>query len=58
MFLEGLVERDLNSLGKVKEWVVFGSSHVKSSIAERIQDDVPASLAFMQRGLTVARQSG
>lgn len=33
------------------EWFVFGAAHVKSSIAERIQDDVPASLAFMQRGL-------
>lgn len=43
MFLEGLVGG---------QWVVFGSAHVKSSIAERIQDDVPASLAFMQRGLT------
>ena len=32
-------------------WLVFGAAHVKSSIAERIQDDVPASLAFMQRGL-------
>lgn len=32
-------------------WQVFGAAHVKSSIAERIQDDVPASLAFMQRGL-------
>lgn len=34
-----------------KEWLVFGSAHVKSSIAERVQDDVPASLAFMQQGL-------
>jgi hypothetical protein len=33
------------------EWLVFGSAHVKSSIAERIQDDVPASLAFMKQGL-------
>jgi hypothetical protein len=32
------------------QWLVFGAAHVKSSIAERIQDDVPASLAFMQRG--------
>lgn len=34
-----------------EEWLVFGAAHVKSSIAERIQDDVPASLAFMKRGL-------
>lgn len=32
-------------------WGVFGAVHVKSSIAERIQDDVPASRAFMERGL-------
>lgn len=32
-------------------WRVFGAAHVKSSIAERIQDDVPASRAFMERGL-------
>lgn len=30
---------------------VIGAAHVKSSLAERIQDDVPASLAFMERGL-------
>lgn len=42
LFLEGL-------LGG--EWRVFGAAHVKSSIAERIQDDVPASRAFMERGL-------
>jgi hypothetical protein len=33
------------------EWFVFGAAHVKSSIAERIQDDVPASLAFKKHGL-------
>ena len=42
MFLEG-------KLGD--SWVVFGAAHVKSSIAERIQDDVPASNAFMKKGL-------
>lgn len=52
LFLEGLVEKDDKMFGKLKEWVVFGSGHVKSSIAERIQDDVPASLAFMDRGYT------
>ena len=29
---------------------VFGGAHVKSSIAERIQDDVPASVAMMGAG--------
>jgi hypothetical protein len=43
LFLEG------NHGGR---WLVFGTAHVKSSIAERIQDDVPASLAFMANGLT------
>lgn len=41
LFLEG--KRD-------KDWRVFGAVHVKSSIAERIQDDVPASRAFINRG--------
>lgn len=43
LFIEGRKNGD--------EWVVFGAAHVKSSIAERIQDDVPASLAFMENGL-------
>jgi hypothetical protein len=30
---------------------VVGAVHVKSSLAERIQDDVPASRAFMEHGL-------
>jgi BsaWI restriction endonuclease type 2 len=42
LFIEGQGERG---------WLVFGAAHVKSSIAERIQDDVPASRAFMERGL-------
>ena len=43
---------DLFLDGKVGDaWRVFGAAHVKSSIAERIQDDVPASRAFMERGL-------
>lgn len=33
------------------EWQVFGAAHVKASIAERIQDDVPASNTFMDKGL-------
>jgi hypothetical protein len=41
LFLEGESE---------KSWRIFGVAHVKSSIAERIQDDVPASRAFMERG--------
>ena len=42
IFIEGLVK---------KTWTVWGAMHVKSSIAERIQDDVPASKAFMDKGL-------
>jgi hypothetical protein len=33
--------------GRADSWKVFGAAHVKGSIAERIQDDVPASLALM-----------
>jgi hypothetical protein len=29
---------------------IFGGVHIKSSLAERIQDDVPASLAMMEAG--------
>lgn len=43
LFLEGR---------KGLQWLIFGAAHVKSSIAERIQDDVPASRAFMRVGLT------
>jgi len=32
-------------------WVVVGGAHVKASLAERIQDDVPASRALMSAGL-------
>lgn len=32
-------------------WRTFGAAHIKASIAERIQDDVPASQAFMAAGL-------
>jgi hypothetical protein len=43
---------DLFLEGRVGDrWGVFGAAHVKSSIAERIQDDVPASRAFMERDL-------
>ena len=42
LFLEG------ETAGSFK---IFGAAHVKASIAERIQDDVPASQAFMTAGL-------
>ncbi len=43
LFLEGRTDPDT--------WRIFGAAHVKSSIAERIQDDVPASTVFMNEGL-------
>jgi hypothetical protein len=52
LFLEGKVAADGGVFGTHQKGVVFGSAHVKSSIAERIQDDVPASRAFMDLGLT------
>ncbi len=42
IFLEQVVGRN---------WEILGAVHVKSSIAERIQDDVPASRVFMDNGL-------
>ncbi len=42
LFLEGWLH---------DHWRIFGAAHVKASIAERIQDDVPASRAFMTAGL-------
>lgn len=33
------------------EWAVVACLHVKASLAERIQDDVPASVALMSKGL-------
>lgn len=32
------------------DWKIFGVIHMKASIAERIQDDAPASRAIMQKG--------
>ena len=48
LFLEGHVANNIPTLGG---WKIFGGVHVKASIAERIQDDVPASLSLMQAGL-------
>ncbi len=42
-----LFAEDINGISST----VVGAVHVKSSLAERIQDDVPASLAFMKHGL-------
>lgn len=41
LFLEGYHDN---------KWHVFGIGHAKSSLGERIQDDVPASEAFMKMG--------
>lgn len=44
---------DLFIEGKLpsNNWLIFGAAHVKSSIAERIQDDAPASRKLMDAGL-------
>ena len=44
--IDMFVERSANG-----HWHVIGIVHAKASIAERIQDDVPASRAFRQKGL-------
>jgi hypothetical protein len=49
LFIEGRSAIQVPDI--MEKWTVFGAAHVKSSIAERIQDDVPASVAFQQRGL-------
>ncbi len=48
LFLERKVEDESAILPR---WEIFGAAHVKSSIAERIQDDVPASEVFIRAGL-------
>jgi hypothetical protein len=42
--IDAVIEKE--SKGK---WILRAGLHVKSSLAERIQDDVPASLALMKR---------
>lgn len=57
-----LTERGLDGVGAAKVdlflegigtdgWKMFGVVHAKVSVAERIQDDVPASLACMRAGI-------
>lgn len=54
----GIVDRvgrsklDIALLGRCSDntWRVFGGVHVKGSLAERISDDVPASIAMQEKG--------
>lgn len=41
-----IIEREIKG-----EWAMIAGLHVKSSLAERIQDDVPASLALMSKNI-------
>lgn len=44
---------DIALYGKVKDkFVIFGGIHAKASFAERVSDDVPCSVAMMNRGLS------
>lgn len=44
--VDGIIERKSNDI-----FTLFAGLHVKASLAERIQDDVPASLALMSKGI-------
>jgi len=44
--IDSIVEQRINGV-----WTLIAGLHVKASLAERIQDDVPASLALMSRGI-------
>lgn len=54
----GIVDRvgrsklDIALIGRCSDdtWRVFGGAHVKASLAERISDDVPASVAMQEKG--------
>lgn len=48
--LDIVIEGRCGNAGVLETYRVFGGLHVKSSLAERIQDDVPASLAMMEAG--------
>jgi hypothetical protein len=48
----GRSKLDIALLGRCSDdtWRVFGGLHVKGSLAERISDDVPASIAMQEKG--------
>jgi hypothetical protein len=54
----GIVDRvgrsklDIALIGRCVDntWRVFGGAHIKASLAERISDDVPASMAMQKKG--------
>lgn len=48
--LDIVIEGRCGDVGALDIYKPFGGLHVKSSLAERIQDDVPASLAMMEAG--------
>ena len=47
----GRSKLDIALLGRCSDgtWRVFGGAHVKASLAERISDDVPASIAMLEK---------
>ncbi|NEW81963.1 MAG: hypothetical protein GZ094_06325 [Mariniphaga sp.] len=55
MGLEGEIggsKLDLALYGNLNDkWVIFGGVHSKASLAERVSDDVPTSVAMMKKGL-------
>lgn len=56
--LVGDAKLDITIEGKLDhDWHIFGGSHAKASLAERITDDVPASEVMMENGFLSALQT-
>jgi hypothetical protein len=54
----GEAKLDITIEGKIKyDWHIFGGSHSKASLAERMTDDVPASEEMMDNGFLSVMQT-
>lgn len=54
----GDAKLDITIEGKIDhDWYIFGGSHAKASLAERITDDVPASEVMMDNGFLSVLQT-
>lgn len=54
----GEAKLDITIEGKTQgEWHIFGGSHSKASLAERVTDDVPASEVMMENGFLSVMQT-
>lgn len=56
--LVGEAKLDITIEGKRgSDWFIFGGSHAKASLAERVSDDVPASEVMMENGFLSVLQT-